>query len=144
MDYKLKLENIHLSSLVATINQDAIGFILAKIIKSSKKTRFLHLAGDENKADILRKQLDFFLPEVEILSFPAWDCLPYDRVSPKEAISASRIDSLIRLSKASDKKTLIISTINSALQKTIPLEAVKISGFRIAKGEKINIEELIK
>ena len=31
------------------------------------------------------------LPEAEILRFPAWDCLPYDRVSPNPALVSERI-----------------------------------------------------
>ena len=35
-----------------------------------------------------RAALAFFAPEVEVLTFPAWDCQPYDRVSPNAAVVA--------------------------------------------------------
>lgn len=41
--------------------------------------------------------LDFFAPVIERLEFPAWDCLPYDRVSPNAAIVSRRVDTLTRL-----------------------------------------------
>ena len=34
----------------------------------------------------------FFAPEIDRLEFPAWDCLPYDRVSPNPEIAGRRID----------------------------------------------------
>ena len=37
------------------------------------------------------------LPEAEVLRFPAWDCLPYDRVSPNPALVSERIATLARL-----------------------------------------------
>ncbi len=41
--------------------------------------------------------LGFFYPGLKILTFPAWDCLPYDRVSPNGEIVSRRIDTLTRL-----------------------------------------------
>ncbi len=38
-----------------------------------------------------RADLSFFAPEVERLEFPAWDCLPYDRVSPHAGVLAQRM-----------------------------------------------------
>ena len=45
----------------------------------------------------LAEALAFVMPEAEILRFPAWDCLPYDRVSPNPALVAERIATLTRL-----------------------------------------------
>src|SRR5262245_8133882 len=30
----------------------------------------------------LARALAFFAPDIGVLEFPAWDCLPYDRASP--------------------------------------------------------------
>ena len=43
--------------------------------------------------------LGFFHPGLEVLTFPAWDCLPYDRVSPNGEIVSRRIDTLTRLAE---------------------------------------------
>ena len=45
----------------------------------------------------LAEALAFFAPERRVLRFPAWDCLPYDRVSPNPAIVSERIATLARL-----------------------------------------------
>ncbi len=149
MDYKIKIQNISKSTNITSINDDAIGFILAKMIANSTHSQFLHIAQNDKEAEILQQQIEFFADDqiknnqLEILSFPAWDCLPYDRVSPKLNIIASRINCLHRLIKNNfSKKTLIITTINAILQKTVPLSLIKNLGFKIEVGDEISIDLL--
>jgi transcription-repair coupling factor (superfamily II helicase) len=42
----------------------------------------VHVARDGLRQQTLQNALQFIAPEIEILAFPAWDCQPYDRVSP--------------------------------------------------------------
>ena len=53
--------------------------------------------------------LAFFHPGLEVLTFPAWDCLPYDRVSPNGEIVSRRIDTLTRLRDAASEATTPLS-----------------------------------
>lgn len=149
MDYKVKLQNIERSTNIIGINNDAIGFVLNRLIFNSSRMQFLHICSDEKETEILQKQIEFFASDkiknnqLEILSFPAWDCLPYDRVSPKPIIIAARISCLHKISRASsNKKILVITTINAVLQKTIPLNLVKNLGFQIEVGDEISIDLL--
>ena len=142
MDYKLKLKQISNNCDVVKINDDAIGFAVAGILRDSKENLFLHITTDDKRMDELARQINFFVPEVEILTIPAWDCLPYDRVSPKAAVVSARVKAFSALAKRSDQKTLIITTANSALQKTIPVNLIKNLGFGIAVGDEVKIEDL--
>ena len=49
----------------------------------------LHVARDDARLAAMRAALRFFAPELPVLAFPAWDCLPYDRVSPNAEIAAA-------------------------------------------------------
>ena len=84
----------------------------------------LHIARDDQRLAAIRSQLEFFAPNVEVMTFPAWDCLPYDRVSPDSDIEARRIATLARLAHAKGGKSAIIvlTTVNAALQRVPPLE----------------------
>ncbi len=42
----------------------------------------VHVARDGQRQQALQNALQFIAPEIEVLVFPAWDCQPYDRVSP--------------------------------------------------------------
>ncbi len=65
--------------------------------------------------------LRFFAPETEVLRLPAWDCLPYDRVSPHRDIVAQRLDSLIRLKgKIRGRGRVLVTTVNALLQRLPP------------------------
>src|SRR3546814_11775893 len=70
---------------------------IAKLLASSGLRRWLHVALDDTQAARLADCLAFFAPEVEVLGFPAWDCLPYARVSPHRDIVARRLDVMTRL-----------------------------------------------
>jgi len=163
MDYKVKLQNIIKSTNINTSNQDSIGLVLTKLISNSDHKQFLHIAADDKEADVLQRQIEFFAEEqiknnqLEILSFPAWDCLPYDRVSPKPNIIAARINCLHRLAKNAplptkdnilanplilNHKTLVVTTINAVLQKTVPLNLIKYLGFKIEVGDEVPIDLL--
>ena len=62
--------------------------------------RWLHVCRDDGRMARFGAALAFFHPELEALTFPAWDCLPYDRVSPNGEIVSRRIDTLTRLATA--------------------------------------------
>ena len=48
----------------------------------------VHVARDDARLAAMRAALRFFAPELPVLAFPAWDCLPYDRISPNPEIAA--------------------------------------------------------
>ncbi|MFO7804245.1 MAG: hypothetical protein R6V30_01070, partial [Paracoccaceae bacterium] len=52
----------------------------------------VHVARDDKRLAAMQAALRFFAPDVPVFTFPAWDCLPYDRVSPNPDISAQRLD----------------------------------------------------
>ena len=65
--------------------------------------------------------LAFFHPELDALTFPAWDCLPYDRVSPNSEIVSRRIDTLTRLATgAGDTPRVVLTTVNALVQRVPP------------------------
>jgi len=57
----------------------------------------LHIALDDARAARIAEAVAFFDPTIETLIFPAWDCLPYDRVSPNPDLVSNRIAVLARL-----------------------------------------------
>ena len=74
-----------------------------------------HIALDDGRLEILKDLLAFFAPDVQIIEFPAWDCLPYDRVSPNPEISSARMATLAALAHGWDRPSVILTTIASVL-----------------------------
>ncbi|MGE5271591.1 MAG: transcription-repair coupling factor [Thiohalocapsa sp.] len=71
----------------------AIGGLLLE----SRVPAWLHVCRDDSRMARFAAALSFFHPGLDVLTFPAWDCLPYDRVSPNGEIVSRRIDTLTRL-----------------------------------------------
>jgi transcription-repair coupling factor (superfamily II helicase) len=79
----------------------------------------------------------FFADDIEIVEFPAWDCLPYDRLSPTSAVSAERMAALTRLARlaSADRKPLLVATtVGAAIQRTPPREVTTGAGFEARVG----------
>src|ERR1700726_3457544 len=69
---------------------------------------WVHVCRDDGRMARFAEALAFFHPEINTLAFPAWDCLPYDRVSPNGEITSRRIDTLTRLAGGAATKPLVV------------------------------------
>jgi transcription-repair coupling factor (superfamily II helicase) len=112
---------------------------LARSIAARAKTSgasLLVLCRDAERLAALQRALMFFAPEIELLAFPAWDCLPYDRVSPNAAVSARRVATLARLASGRTAPgAIVLSTINAALQRVPSREHVAARALTLAPGQ---------
>src|SRR5215471_15191722 len=82
-------------------------------------TNLLVICRDGQRLAQLVRGLAFFAPDVVVEQFPAWDCLPYDRVSPHAAIVAQRMTALARLARITGRArpALLLTTVNAILQR---------------------------
>ncbi len=78
--------------------------------------RWLHVCRDDGRMARFAAALAFFHPELEVLTFPAWDCLPYDRVSPNGEITqpAHRHADPARRGRAPEAPLVVLTTVNAA------------------------------
>ncbi len=107
---------------------------------------FVHVARDEGRARAFTEALTFADPRIEVLDFPAWDCQPYDRVSPNAGVSARRMTALSRLSgsrSAEDRPRILSTTINAVLQRVPPLRKVATDTFSAAPGNVVDMDALV-
>lgn len=106
----------------------------------------LHIAPDAKRMAFLQKAVRFFAPDIEVLEFPAWDCLPYDRVSPNPALLAQRMATLAKLLETPklNAPRLIITTINAASQRVPTTEIVRGLSFSAKPGQIIDTQNLIR
>ena len=108
----------------------------------------LFVAADENEAEAALHAMAFFAPELRLSSFPAWDCLPYDRVSPKPDIESTRLATLAYLAgKAALAKgveaCVIVTSVNAVLQRVPPRDAIAIASFQARVGEEVDRDALV-
>src|SRR6266436_6144927 len=92
---------------------------------------------------IVAEALAFFHPELDALTFPAWDCLPYDRVSPNGEIVSRRIDTLTRLATGGgDTPLVILTTVNALVQRVPPRSLFDGRVLALRPGGRIGLDRL--
>ena len=112
---------------------------LARAIASGAKPPAISLAvvcRDGPRMATLSRALAFFAPDIEVLEFPAWDCLPYDRVSPHAAVVAARMMTLARLARVKGREhpAVLLTTVNAALQRVPARELIAKQSLSAAPG----------
>src|SRR5258708_22292565 len=102
------------------------------------------VARDGSRAQAFAAAMAFFAPESEMLHFPAWDCLPYDRAGPSAATAAQRMAVLSHLARLAPtgKPSLLITTAAALMQRVPPKTAVAGAGYAAAVGASVDIAEL--
>ncbi len=103
---------------LSSLPRGAQPLVLADLARAAKQ-RAVFIAPDDAAMRSLAEAARFFAPEVEVLEFPAWDCLPYDRASPALSVSAARLSTLFRLQHPTAGSQLLVTTINAVLQRVL-------------------------
>ncbi|HEY0269817.1 MAG TPA: transcription-repair coupling factor [Sphingomonas sp.] len=104
--------------------------------------RAVFVAADEEQMRGLADAATYFAPELTVLSFPAWDCLPYDRASPSLRASAARLATLHALQKPVKGPELLVTTVNAATQRTLTPFRIRQLVAKLAPGERIDRDKL--
>jgi len=110
---------------------------------TGKGGRAVVIAADEAAMRALAETVPLFAPEVEVLTMPGWDCLPYDRASPALRVMAERLATLNALQAKREKPQLLVATASAATQKVLTPFRVRQLTRKIAEGERIEREALV-
>ena len=102
----------------------------------------IHIARDDKRLEAMRTALAIMEPGLVVLDLPAWDCLPYDRVSPNPDISARRMASLAALADGIDGAFVVLTTLNAATQRIAARDVLRASSFRADVGARVNEQAL--
>ncbi|MCB2014050.1 MAG: transcription-repair coupling factor [Sphingobium sp.] len=116
---------------------------LARACAGGKEAhRAVYVAPDEQAMQAIADTAGWFVPELQIIAIPAWDCLPYDRASPSLRSAAQRLAGLHALQAPVKGPQLVITTAAAITQRTLTPFRVRQLVARLAPGENIAIEKL--
>ena len=110
--------------------------ILDEIAK--KGVPVVHVARDDKRMAAMHAALRFFAPDMPVVTFPGWDCLPYDRVSPNADISAQRMATLAGLVHGMPDKYILLTTLNAATQRVPARAILRDAAFSAQVGHRID------
>ncbi len=105
---------------------------------AKRGTPLIHVARDDKRLEAMRAALAFFAPGLVVLTLPAWDCLPYDRVSPNPEILARRMATLAGLAQGVPGPFVLLTTLNAATQKMPARETLQGASFTANVGGRVD------
>ncbi|MBV8411359.1 MAG: DEAD/DEAH box helicase, partial [Alphaproteobacteria bacterium] len=132
---------------VAGLPEGADALVLSALAGTTGGQDILHVARDGQRLERLQDGLRFFAPEREVLVFPAWDCLPYDRLSPHPDIVAERLETLARLAnprKPGAPARVILASVGAVLQRVPPRSLYTDAAVVLRKDQTVDIDWLTK
>ena len=118
--------------LLSGVADGAEGLVLADLARAiaageaAPAVSLAVICRDGARMAMLARSLAFFAPDIDMLEFPAWDCLPYDRASPHADVVAARMQTLSRLARVGgrERPAIVLTTVNAILQRVPPREAL--------------------
>lgn len=103
----------------------------------------VYVARDGRRLQRLSEVLQQLLPGHVIVTLPAWDCQPYDRVSPSTITLSTRMSALSTLTSRQTRGAVVLTTVNAFVQKLPPHDMVTQMSFEAKAGQVVDSDKLI-
>lgn len=129
-----------LNQIYAGVPDGAEAFVFSPLLGGKK---ILYICATEGKAQRLVEQLTLVLPEINPLYFPAWDCLPYDRVSSGLDVMTQRIDVLTMLLENTLSSFCVVTSVAALLQRLPAKNALENQSLSLQSGQSLSRERLL-
>lgn len=107
----------------------------------SSQSPVLVITTDAFQAGRLIDELNFFLSEsndIEVLTLPDWETLPYDLFSPYQDIISERLTTLAKLPAL--KRSVIVVPVTTAIHRLLPRDYLSRHSLQLKIGQKVDIE----
>jgi transcription-repair coupling factor (superfamily II helicase) len=133
---------------IANVPEGMQPLVLAQLIEGRLKAApddaasVVFVARDGRKLQRMAEVLAAMLPTHTVLQLPAWDSLPYDRVSPNNVTIAARMSTLAALTSGA-KGAIVLTTVNALIQKLPPRDVVEKMSFSAVVGRVVESDRLI-
>lgn len=129
------------------VAEGADAMIIAKAARGRNEGRgglVVHVARDGARAAAMIEAIRFFAPDIAVMDYPAWDCLPYDRVSPSSSVSSRRMATLAMMAdrEPDGGPFIVVTSVNAVMQRTPPIDIIRSASFSAKPGEDIDMDAL--
>ena len=136
--------------IIANVPDGMQPLVLARLVEERLKAEpqarvsAVFVARDGHRLQRMAEILEQLMPGHTILTLPAWDCLPYDRVSPNAVTISSRMTTLATLAGGGAKGALVLTAVNALVQRLPPHDVVAGMSFTAASGQVVDSNRLIE
>ena len=137
---------------LASVADGAEGLVISDLVRAiaakrnAPPTSALVVCRDGQRMSQLHRALQFFAPDIAVLEFPAWDCQPYDRVSPHAGVVAQRMTTLSRLARVQgrDRPSVLLTTVNAVLQRVPARGLLAAQSLSAAPGNILAMDGIVR
>ncbi len=149
MNVKPDLTPSRREEILANVPDGMQPIVLARRVEAALKSRpeapvaLVFVARDGRRLERMADIIEQLLPGHPILTLPAWDCLPYDRVSPNGVTIAQRMTTLSLLAGGVERGAVVLTAVNALIQKLPPREIVAGMSFAAKAGQVVDSDKLI-
>ncbi len=127
---------------LTSVPRGAQPLVMADLARAAKG-RAVFIAPDEQAMRAVTDAARWFAPELQVIEFPAWDCLPYDRASPALSVASRRLAALHQLQAGKTGSQLLVTTVNAVLQRVLTPFRIREAVREFKPGMTIGHDSLI-
>lgn len=91
-----------------------------------------------DQLEAVAESLRFFCADRVVVSFPAWDCEPFERLSPHHPIVHARVRALVTMAETKGQSLIIVTTALALIQKIIPKDFWSERSRSVQAGETLD------
>ena len=149
MKFPKELFSHHRKLTVSSVPEGADGYLLAQLateFKSEYPMDLVFVARDAQHMQTITDSIKFFDSRVDVVQYPAWDCLPYDRVSPNSRVISARINLLGRMAsgRLSDNPVILVTSVNAILQRIPTKDWINYRVMRLVPGQTVEMDFVVQ
>ncbi len=140
------LDALGRSSAVLAVPEPARALAIAGLARLTSRAPILVTVPTTADAERLAHDLGLYLGEDEVELFPAWETLPFERVSPGVETMGRRLRTLWRLHQPEDsgrRPTVVVAAVRALLQRLGP-HVEDIEPVVIRRGDEVDQHELVE
>ena len=131
------------SSTVLVVPEAAQAVAFAGLTQLSRRSPLVLALATAADAERVAADLVAFLPEGSIELFPAWETLPFERVSPSVETMGRRLRTLWRLRTGDESLSVVVATARALVQRLGP-HVEDLEPVELAPGDRVDTTELVE
>ncbi|CAB4684046.1 unannotated protein [freshwater metagenome] len=131
------------ASTVLVVPEPARAVTLAGLLSASRRTPMVVAVPTAADAERLSADLQNFLPANSVELFPAWETLPFERVSPSIETMGLRLRTMWRLRTADPSLSVIVAPARALVQRLGP-HVEDVEPIRVALRDQVDSLQLIE
>ena len=130
-------------SAVVAVPEAGRPLTLAAIAEQTERTPVVVAVPTSTEAERLRSDLAIYLGEDEVAIFPAWETLPFERISPNVETMGRRLEVLWRLQDPARAPKVVVASARALVQRLGP-GIDDLEPIIVGVGDQIDIADLAR